>query len=59
MNDASVISQVQGHPNIIQLHKVYYSGIIKQGSEEKKVFAVMILETLRGGELYYHIRNKG
>jgi len=59
MNDAQVISRVQGHPNIIAVREVYMSGVMKHGATERKVFAVMVLETLRGGELYYHIRQRG
>ena len=33
--------------------------IVSANEEEKKVFAIMILETLKGGELYYHIKRAG
>ena len=61
INDAQTISKVQGHPNIIKMIEVYKRGKIVATHEsglntEKEVFAVMVLETLKGGELYYHIR---
>ncbi len=62
LNDAQTIGKVQGHPNIIKMKEVFMNGkIIReydyQQNDVKEVFAVMVLETLRGGELYYHIRN--
>ncbi len=59
MNDAEVISKVQGHPNVIQMKEVHMKGtIVSEGDtiDSKEVFAVMLLEFLKGGELYYHIR---
>ena len=58
LNDAQVISKLQGHPNVIQVKEVHMNGKIsnEDGTQNKEVFAVMVLETLKGGELYYHIR---
>ncbi len=56
-NDAEVIKKVQGHPNVIQMKEVYIKGnIYSSEGTKKEVFAVMLLETVKGGELYYHIR---
>jgi serine/threonine protein kinase len=40
------------------MKEVFAKGTIKYGNEnrEKQVFAIMVLETLTGGELYYHIK---
>jgi serine/threonine protein kinase len=64
INDAYVISKVQGHPNIINLKEVFMQGRIISTNdghqqEGKRVFAVMVMETCKGGELFYHIRKCG
>lgn len=62
INDANVIPQVQGHPNIVQAKEVFSKGRIMRmdlPSEAQHVFSVMVLETLRGGELNYHIKKCG
>ncbi|TNV74189.1 hypothetical protein FGO68_gene4175 [Halteria grandinella] len=59
INDALSIPLVQGHENIITLKEVFLSGRIVSASREQKVFSVMIIETLRGGELFYHIKMCG
>jgi len=60
LNDAATIGKVQGHPNLIRMKEVYSRGkiaAVSDGqSQVKEVFAIMVLETIRGGELYYHIR---
>ena len=60
LNDAATIGKVQGHPNIIKMKEVYSRGKIVAVSDGqvqvKEVFAIMVLETIRGGELYYQIR---
>ncbi len=61
INDADTISKVQGHPNIIKMIEVFKKGKIISTSDDgsnnvKEVFAIMVLETIKGGELYYHIR---
>jgi serine/threonine protein kinase len=59
MNDAATIGKVQRHPNIIKMKEVFSRGTItnEENTDTKEVFAIMVLETIRGGELYYHIRN--
>lgn len=59
-----MIGKVQGHANVIKAFGVYDRGVIRTIGDEitiedKEVFAVMILETLRGGELMYHIKKCG
>ena len=60
LNDAATIGKAQGNPNIIKMKEVYSRGKIvgesDNQSQVKEVFANMVLETIRGGELYYHIR---
>jgi serine/threonine protein kinase len=56
MNDAAVITKVQGHPNIITVKEVFENGVITKRGVERRVFAIMVIETLRGGELFFHIK---
>eukprot|EP00347_Sterkiella_histriomuscorum_P015111 403358280 len=56
-NEMMAIQKIQSHPNIIHLQNVFEHGFIKNSDQSQiRVFAVLVLEVLRGGELYYHIR---
>jgi hypothetical protein len=49
--------KIQGHPNLITAKEVIMNGkLIDENdpqSPPQQVFAIMILETLKGGELYF------
>lgn len=60
MNDASVLERIQGHPNIVSLSQVMPEGIVETTCGQKlHVDYAMVMETLKGGELYFNLKKFG
>ncbi|CDW76169.1 protein kinase domain containing protein [Stylonychia lemnae] len=58
LNEMKTIREVQGHPNVIKLISIIEKGYVVFANSDEKVLAVanIVLEVLRGGELFYHIK---
>lgn len=65
MNDAKVLQNIQGHPNIVNLIEVIPQGIVETaesshgGAQKLVVDYAMAIECLRGGELYFNMEKFG
>lgn len=61
LNEMKAIQKIQDHPNIIKLINVIEHGYIQFRDKQdiQNVFAILVLEVLTGGELFYHIKRCG
>lgn len=60
MNDAHVLKEIQGHPNIVELKEILPEGIVETADGQKlHVDYAMVIESLKGGELYYNLKKFG
>ena len=60
MNDANVLERIQGHQNIVKLNRILPEGIVETTCGQKlHVDYAMVMETLKGGELYYNLKKFG
>lgn len=59
-NDATVLSSIQGHPNIVKLIEVIPEGQVNTSEgDTMNVDYAMVIECLRGGELSYNLNKYG
>lgn len=60
MNDAHVLKEIQGHPNIVELKEILPEGIVETNDGQKlHVDYAMVIESLKGGELYFNMKKFG
>ena len=63
-NDVNALKAISGHPNIVSLVDVVEDCNIEtidevNGGEPMKVDIALVLECIKGGELYYNLRKYG
>jgi len=60
MNDAHVLKNIQGHPNIVELKEIIPEGTVEVADGQKlHVDYAMVIECLKGGELYFNLKKFG